>query len=122
MTASYTWPATLPQCVQINGYSESIGYNVIRTPMDAGPAKMRRRSKMAEPLSVKFVMDSTQLTALETFVKDTIKITSRFYFTHPRKNTQIEARIVPSNNGELYTVSYLSPTLWTVSMNLEVMP
>lgn len=122
MAASYTWPGTLPQCVQINGYSETVGYNVIRTPMDAGPAKMRRRSARAEPLSVSFVMNQDQLGYLETFVKDTIKVTSRFYFTHPRKNVTVEVRIVPGNDGELYKVNYLGPSHWTVSMNLEVMP
>lgn len=122
MAASYIWPVTLPQCVQIDGFSEGFGYNVIRTPMDQGPAKMRRRSARAQPLSVSFKLDNTQLSTLESFVNDTIKYVARFYFPHPRTGAEVEVRIVPGADGEFYKIGHINGSIWSVSMNLEVMP
>lgn len=90
--------------------------------MDAGPAKLRRRGKRPERLSVSFYMTDAQVSDMETFVQDTIRGTARFGFTHPRKETQVEVRIVPNDGGELYTLSPASPAYWLVSLNLEVLP
>jgi hypothetical protein len=96
--------------------------NILRTPMDAGPAKMRRRSVRAESLSVSFMMTTAQVSTLETFINDTIRGTARFYFTHPRKSTQVETRIVPGNDGQLFTATYRAPGYWTIAMQMEILP
>ena len=51
MAYTYTWPNTLPQSPQ-KGFTESIGALVIRTPMDAGPAKERYRGKRSNSMQV----------------------------------------------------------------------
>lgn len=122
MAASYVWPLTLPQCAQVGGFSESVGYNIIRTPMDQGPAKIRRRSARAQPLSVSYKLNATQLATLEDFVQNTIKAVARFYFPHPRTGTEVEVRIVPSSEGELYKIGHINGSIWSVTMNLEVLP
>jgi len=38
-----TWPASLPQTVKATSFQETAPKEVIRTQMDAGPAKVRRR-------------------------------------------------------------------------------
>lgn len=122
MTASYTWPVTLPQTPLAGSFSDSVGFNYIRSPMDAGPAKIRKRSNRATPMSMSFMMTEAQLGYLETFVTSTIAGVARFYFDHPVTGTTMEVRIVPSSDGTLYSISQSTPTLYTVSMQMERLP
>lgn len=121
MAVSYVWPLTLPQA-PTTGYTESTGALILRTPMDAGPAKQRRRGNRPDVLGVSFIMSTAQVEALRTFVADTIRGTARFGFPHPRTQVQAEVRIVPQDGGELFSVSYYTPNHWTVGMSLEVLP
>lgn len=121
MAYTYVWPVSLPQSPQ-KGFSETGGALIVRTPMDAGPAKMRRRGKSVAKLTLSFIMTSAQVEALEDFVDNSIKGTARFGFPHPRKGTVEEVRIVPSGDGDLYTLTYLAPGYWTVNMAFEVLP
>lgn len=120
--AAYTWPATLPTQVQATDYSETFGTLILSSPMDAGPAKRRRRGNKPRIFNVSFVMDDTQIGTLETFINDTIKGTARFDFPNPRTQVVVEVRIVPNGDGELFTVNYLTPTLYRVSLSMEQMP
>lgn len=119
--AIYTWPAVLPQVPQ-RGFSESIGLNILRTPMDMGPAKQRRRSNRPSTMSVSFLMTTTQVAALENFCFNTIRGVARFNFVHPRTGSSVEVRVVPQQDGELFKVQYTAPTYWTVTLNLEILP
>jgi hypothetical protein len=121
MAASYTWPGSLP-ATPTTSYSEDFGINIIRSPMDAGPAKMRRRSNRPKTMSCTFEMTNYQITQLESFVSDTLRGTARFYFTNPRTGTTVEARLVPQQDGQLYTVSYLNYDVYNVSMKMEILP
>lgn len=120
MAASYTWPATLPSMPE-KGFTETHGVSVLRTPMDLGPAKQRYRAKMPSTLAVSYLLTDVQVATLETFVKNTIKGTARFYYTHPRTETQVECRIVPSSSGELYSLQYIAYKYYKVTINLEVL-
>jgi hypothetical protein len=122
------WPATLPKQPQ-KGYSESIGSNIIRSPMDAGPAKQRRRSASPAQLEVSWILSTTQLAALDTFIETKIGGgVNRFKFPHPRLSTYAtqstwkDVRMVPQGQGELYKLQYLAPEYWQVSTKLEVLP
>lgn len=119
--ASYVWPPGLPQGVQ-NGYVESIGANIIKTPMDQGPAKQRLHSKRPDSLPVTFFMTAAQVSILNTFIFDTIKGTARFDFTHPRTNSTVEVRIVVGQDGELYKANHLGLDFYNVTMTLEILP
>lgn len=121
MAASYTWPASLPQDV-MRDFSENSGVLVLRTPMDAGPSKMRRRGARPDQMTVGFYMTDEQVTTLDEFIKETIKGTARFYFPHPRTSVVVEARIVPGQDGQFYTASFFAPGQYTVGMTLEIMP
>lgn len=121
MAYSYVWPSTLPQMPNTN-YSETGGVLILRTSMDAGPAKMRRRGKRTETMQVTYNLSTAQMATLETFAKDTLQGTARFGFTHPRTNTVVEVRIVPQQDGGLYSISYILPELWQVSLQLEILP
>lgn len=121
MAYSYLWPPGLPQTPQ-KGYTEDSGVLILKTAMDAGPAKMRRRGKKPTTLSMSFLMTTAQVATLETFTKDTIRGTSRFGFTHPRTNTIVEARMVPQDSGTLYNIAYVAPGYYTISLQLEILP
>lgn len=121
MAYSYTWLGTLPQTPNID-YTETGGVNIVRTAMDAGPAKMRRRGNKPQTLNMTFTMSDSQVVLFEDFVKNTLRGTARFGFTHPRTGSVIEARLIPQSNGELYTISYINPVRYNVSLQMEVLP
>ena len=117
-----TWPGTLPQRVQ-RGFTESVGKNVLRTPMDAGPAKTRIRFERPSTMSVEFLMTTAEATTFESFVNTTLSGgVLRFTFTHPRKETLVEVRIVASQDGGMYNIAYMAPGYWTVTMQWEILP
>jgi hypothetical protein len=124
MAYNYTWPPTLPQSPQ-KGYTETGSANILSTPMDAGPPKLRYRGKKSQMLSVSFLMTTEQLADLEAFVlgPTAIRGVARFGFPHPRTNTTVEVRILPEgNDGTLYNINYTAPGYYTVTMKLEVLP
>lgn len=119
--ASYTWPPQLPQVPQ-RGFTENVGMNIIRTPTDQGPAKQRRRSLRPTTLGVSFLMTSSQVADLETFLFNTLQGVKRFNFIHPRKGVPVDVRVVPGSDGELFKSAYAAPGYWTVSLNFEILP
>jgi hypothetical protein len=121
MAYTYTWPSTLPQTPQ-KSFTESVGALILRTPMDAGPAKERYRGKRSNTMQLSFVMTTAQVTTLETWIVDTIRGTARFGFPHPRKATVVESRIVPQGDGELFKSTYLAPGYWNIALTFEILP
>lgn len=121
MAYAYIWPETLPQTPNTD-YSETNGVLVLRTSMDAGPAKMRRRGSRPNTMQVAFEMSTAQVEILRAFVHDTLKGTARFGFTHPRTNEIIEVRIVPQQDNTLFSIGYILPDYWRISMQLEILP
>ena len=122
MTASYTWPATLPQVPLFAQMSDDFGVNVITTQMDSGIAKMRRRGRRSSKMTMTFQMTTTQVGYLRTFVESTINGISRFYWEHPRTGSTMEVRLFPGGNGELYNINQVGPDLWHVSLTMEEVP
>lgn len=121
MAYTFSWPASLPQSPQ-RGFSETTGTNIIRTPTDSGPAKLRYRGLKPSKMNLTFMMTDAQVQTLESWVTGTIKGVARFGFTHPRKGTTVECRLVPQGEGDLYTVTYLAPGYWTVAIQMEILP
>lgn len=122
MPSSINWPPSLPQSATVRGYGESLGLNVLRTPMDAGPAKMRRVGNKPDTLSLGYLMTNTQVATLETFVKTTLGGVKRYNLTHPRTGVSKEVRIVPDQSGDYFRVSYVGPNLWQIDLQVEVLP
>ena len=121
MAVNYYWPSTLPQSPQEN-YQETGGGLVLRSPMDRGPAKMRRLGKRTQTMSLSFYMSKTQVDTLEEFIEDTILGTKRFGFTHPRTQQIVEVRIVPQQDGQMFTLSYITYDWYNVQIEFEVLP
>lgn len=121
MAYAYAWPPGLPQSPQ-KGFTETGGALIMRTQMDAGIAKQRRRGLSPSQINLSFILTTAQVSILETFIKETIKGVSRFGFPHPRTNTVEEVRIIPTGEGTLYNLAYLAPEYWTLSIQFEVLP
>lgn len=121
MAYAYIWPASLPQVPQ-KGFTETGGALIMRTQMDAGIAKQRRRGLSPSQLNTTFILTTAQVSTFETFVANTIKGIARFGFTHPRTKSIVEVRIMPQGEGTLYNLTYLAPGYWTLALQLEVLP
>lgn len=116
------WSAQpLPQVPQ-KGFTESIGLNVIRSNMDSGPAKQRRRGTRTNTMDLSFIMTTAQCDTLETFIENTLQGVKRFSFPHPRTSATVEVRIVPGSDGEFFRLQYLAPGYWTTSLKFEILP
>jgi len=113
------WPDTLPASPLLDSFREKVPDFVIRTSMEQGPAKLRRRTTAAvRLLFVSYMMSKDQVTALEAFYLTTLQGGSLFFdFTHPRTETTVSCRFVKppeygSGNGNFFRVT----------IELEVLP
>ena len=91
-----SWPSTLPQKPLSSGYQEVPPDNTVRTEMDAGPAKVRRRfTANVRKMIMKFELDLSQVDTLDSFFDNTIKSGAlSFDMPHPRTGNTVTARIV----------------------------
>lgn len=121
MAYSVVFPGTLPAMPNTD-YTETGGVNIIRSPTDSGPAKQRKRGSKPQQLSISYNMAPEQVVIFEDFVKNTLNGVKRFGWTHPRLGTVVEVRIVPQSEGDLYSISYISPVKYNVSLQLEILP
>ena len=93
--ASITWPSTLPAPLS-DGYRETPPDTTMRTSMDAGPDKVRRRyTSGSRPFALRYHLTATQVATLETFYTTTSRSGSLlFNWTHPRSGATVEARFL----------------------------
>ena len=116
------WPAApFPQTPQ-RGYQETAGINIVRSPMDAGPAKQRLRGKRPSTMALQFLLTKAEVDTLQNFIDNTIYGVRRFNFTHPRTKTSVECRLVPQGEGQFFTLSYVAPDYYTASLQFEILP
>lgn len=114
-----TWPAGLPQDVEIDGYEETSPANKLRTQMDAGPAKQRRRfTAGVRPLKVTMIMTRAQIATLDAFHDATLAGGALpFDFTHPRTLVTTTFSFVKEPMWRP-----LSATTWRAAMEWEILP
>jgi len=117
-----SWPTLpFPQNPQ-RGYQETIGTNIIRSPMDAGPAKQRVRSKRPSTMALQFLLTKDEVDTLQNFIDNIIYGVRRFSFPHPRTEAIVECRLVPQGEGQFFTISYVAPGYYNVNLQFEVLP
>ena len=93
------WPASLPQAPLARGYQEAFGDTTLRTQMDAGPDKLRRRfTAGVDSFTTLLRLTKTQAATFESFYKtDTAGGTLAFTWVHPR--TRRSCRCGPRSAG-----------------------
>lgn len=67
------WPETLPASPLVDGYQETLPQTVLRTEMDMGPAKTRRRTTAGVgQITVAYLLTTAETATLESFYRDTL--------------------------------------------------
>jgi hypothetical protein len=114
-----SWPATVSTNILMDGYSEQLAQNTIRSQMAVGPPKVRRRGTAApRQMIFRQNLSSTQAADWVTFHDSTTKYGSlSFTMTHPRSTASIEVRFL---SPPVLTPS--SPGRWLVDNAVEVLP
>lgn len=112
-----TWPTTF--CPLAGSYQETPPNNTIRTSMDRGPDKVRRRTTAnVRPVSFKMLLNKTQVAQLDDFYnEDTFSGADPFDFTHPRTGASVQARFV---NPPAYQDR--GAAMYEAAVQLEILP
>lgn len=122
--AVYQWPSSLPQRPLVDGYKRTLPNNLIRSSMDTGSDKVRKRGRFKpQVINATYVLTNTQRNALETFVHNSIAEGAIcFNWPHPELNRLVRARIKASQDGLLDFAPYKDTSRWAVTLNLEIWP
>ena len=121
--ANPVWPASLPAFVETDGFDDAFPETVVRTPMESGPAKQRRRFTAApEPLRAGLVLTKAQHDTLKTFFVTTCKGGSlAFDWVHPISQAAASYRFkAPPRVAPLGQVAGLA--MVKASLDLEILP
>lgn len=115
---SIVWPSSLPQRPTVGGYLERFADTVLRTAMEAGAAKTRRRFTAApRQIEVTFRVNAAQAAIFKSFFEETTAGGALpCDWVHPREGTSAEFRFV-----EAPRVSAVTGTLFSVAVKLEQM-
>lgn len=107
------WPAKFK--VLREGFSETPVDRVIRSQMEVGPAKKRRRTILGvKNISFIVQVDIADYGEFEQFYLD--NDVACFDFQHPRTNQTVQARFVSVPTGEL------NETVYRIPVQLEILP
>lgn len=121
MGSTIVWPSSvLPaKPLRVGSISETTPNIVVRTQMDAGPAKVRRRfTAGVRPFKLGLNLNSTELDFFDTFFVTTLQGGAlSFNWTHPRSSSTGEFRFV---GQPVY--SPLGSTLYHVEFDVELLP
>jgi|APTNR8051073442_1049403.scaffolds.fasta_scaffold03577_7 hypothetical protein len=115
-----TWPAELPPRPLVDGFAETPAELAVRSPMEVGPAKVRRRATAGvTKLECRFRLTPTQRASLLAFWQTTLKGgVLRFDWTHPVTDAPISCRIIAP---PAFT-PIAGGVAWQAALSLEVLP
>ena len=113
------WPASLPQVALADGFSESAAPNTIRTEMDVGSAKVRRRyTAEIKTYGIALLLTTAQVTTLETFYVATLESgTLTFDWKNQRTKAAATYRFLSRPAYEEIGAGY-----WRTQLALEAIP
>lgn len=114
-----SWPGTLPAAPLADGFRETIPDTAIRTDMEQGPAKVRRRTTAAvRRLTLSYILDKDEIVSLETFFVTTLMGGAlSFTFTHPRTAVVETCRFTKPPG-----YAALNGNFFKVDIELEILP
>ena len=113
-----TWPASLPQ-PNLNGYAIKPDAGFIRTDMDVGPARQRRRyTAPPSRISASWVFNATQMAAFKTFFETTLDLGSGWFTLNINAGAGMADK--DCRFTEPYQASLSASGVWSVSASLEV--
>lgn len=113
------WPSTLQPLLNEENFGLTWDDNILRTDMEVGPPKVRRRSTTnVDEFSCSIDLDLNQYSIFENFYKTSLNGGAKtFSFKHPITQLDIELRIkgqvqIRSRGGGNYVALF----------NVEIMP
>ena len=115
---SATWPSTLPAPL-LSGFTLAPMDAVVRTDMDAGISRMRRRYRNPPVVySVAWTMNSSEYRAFAGWYESVVAFGSQsFTMTLPGGSSDT----VTARFAEVYSARYLSADgVWSISAKLEI--
>lgn len=118
-----SWPGTLPQN-QFRGLSDEREVAVVRSNMDAGPAKQRRRfSAAVRTLTVPIILNGAQKQTFDTFFITTLAEGAlSFAWTDPVTDSALNLRFTKPPKWVLQVGGSTSARLWQAELPLEILP
>lgn len=127
MATAIDWDSDLPQAFEAGSYQFEHGSGIVRTEMDSGPPKVRRRfTAIYHRHSGSMVMLKTTYTSdFLTFFGTTLYDgTLSFNFPNPMDDgaTTIECRFLQGGQTPPYQMKQFSPTSVILTFTLEEMP
>jgi hypothetical protein len=113
------WPDTLPQSPLADGFRETLPDTALRTNMESGPAKIRRRGTTGiSRMTLSFFLDAAGAAALAAFHDDTTAGgTLPFSFPHPRQGDTVSCRFI--RTPEIFAIS---GGFFKTAIELEILP
>jgi hypothetical protein len=121
---SELWPTGVPNNFEVSGFGHDADSGIIRSYMDSGPAKVRRRfTSVTKNYKGSIVMTHAQFLLWETWFEDVICFGSlTFTMPDPVHGGNMTARIVASKGSKPYSISQNGATDVSVSFAVEKMP
>lgn len=114
-----SWPASLPQKVPRDGYSEKPGKNVLRTTVQRGPAKLRLLSRaMPDTITMTLKLTEPQVQTFIAFYKANAALP--WNWVHPRTQAPVLFRFAGDDPPAPQAIS--GSLRYSVAMQLEIMP
>lgn len=112
------WPGTLPQNFQIQGYTETGAQNTVRTKMEVGPDKVRKRTTS----EVRVVQGNMWLTAAQYTIMRTFYETDHNFGadTFTKDDEHAINRTWRFVDPPVYTT--IGANTWQVRLKIEEMP
>lgn len=113
------WPSGLQERMDQENFSIEKGETVIRTEMDVGPVKVRRRStRPIDKVNCSILLTAGQYSVFETFFNTTVNGgTTPFDWVHPITEA---AAVFRFSRPPQY--SNVGPTVFRAVFQLEIMP
>lgn len=128
------WPSGLPQYPQQASYARSTGNNTVRTAMEFGPAKTRRRSSgqpsvisatyhLQERYRRKDIGETVNQKDIFLRFYEIVDCHASFWLPDPDDGSQyILVKIRASDEDQGVQLTYKALWLWSLTLSLEVHP
>lgn len=116
-----TWPISLQQKFDVDGFQKKIGRTKVATDMDIGPAKVRSRfTDAVDGYECQIRLDYSEMATFETFYKTTLgNGTLPFLFDDPFTGLKIPFRFSPESDP---VIRPLGGRVFIVTMSWEKLP